>query len=495
MATVSHETTRPSAKRNGTPPADPPAQLVKAVIQIDLDRIDVGPNVRVDVADVDELAASIKEHGVLQPIKVRPAGDRWVIVWGQRRYLAARQAGLQYIPAITTAEVADGAQLSIEQLVENLHRADLNPVDRARAMRQVVDAGMSQADLARDLGLAPSTIANELGILAAPKAVLSLIEDGKLTPAHQRAMKGLDPKSQAQLARDAVANGYSAHRTEEEVQRRRQSAEAETKRKELDAAEDVRKKAGIEASIANDLPKKKVGKDDTIVVDFYYNGEAEARRLAGLLTAAGYPNARVAKSYGEVQPRPTGGVCDCAAWKASPHTEGGRYDYNTGRAVGATYSIRITRACIVPKHVQAKATADRKAEVDKYALEQKVQAHVVSTAFAEPTPIVIGGDPQTGGGHIEQGIAIQRLLAEAALWGLLSYRLPDWSEAHGGKRNTAWTVIRALSDEDLASELAKEIARDFRDKAGYHIDWPKLAEDLGLVGTTAASAATEEASS
>jgi len=472
-ALVSRETGPARAKRNGRSPLAP-EPLARSIVSIDLDQIDIGPNVRVNVEAIDELAESIKAHGVLQPIKVRAAGDRWVVVWGQRRVLAARKAGFERIPAITTLERPTPQKLAAEQLVENLHRADLAPLDRARAMRAVVDSGISQADLARELGLAPSTIANDLGLLEAPAKIQEAIEAGEISPAHARAMKGLAPKTQAELAKVVVRDGLSAHATEVEVQRRRKSSEAEAKRDQQLAAEAATRKTQVEAAIAEDLPKKRVGKDDVIVADYYYSGQEEGKQLAEQLRAAGYTKARIAERYGEIQPRPTGGLCSCSAWKASVRSTGGRYDYDAGRSVGVTYGVTITKACIVPAHQQAKAAAARKAEVERYDLEQKVRAHVKTGALGVVIPATSADTPVL--------IGVPRLLAEATLWDRLGYRLPVWSEAHGGTRNGAWAAIQALSDEALATELAKEIADDFRDKAGYHIDWPKLAEQLGLIG-------------
>jgi len=164
------------------------------------------------------------------------------------------------------------------------------------------------------------------------------------------------------------------------------------------------------------------------------------------------------------------GVCDCTAWKATLHST---YDHKSG---GYTTKLQATPACVVAAHRQAKATSDRKAELAKYALQEAVQAHVKDSGHGWGIPNAI----DHGISNRPSVIAIDRILAEAALWSLLAYRLPDWSVARGGKRNGAWTVLHALSDDELAKELAGEIARDFRDKAGYHVDWATLATELGI---------------
>lgn len=474
---VSRETTTPKkAKANGKAAGDaaPPPSLV---LLVDLDAIDIGTNVRVDVAGVEELAESIKSVGVLQPVKVRMRAGRFELVWGQRRVLAARLAGLEAIPAFLddTDQAAD--KLAIEQLIENLHRADLNPIDRAQAMRQVVDAGMSQADLARTLGLHPSTIANDLGILDAPDEVRTLIQQGALSPAHQRAMKGLAPKSQVALAKKAAKEGWSAHETEGEVREQKRIAEEEAARRAADEKRNADARAQAKASIASELEKKQIPTGALVIVDGYYSRGGE--HLVKLLEAAGLTNVRLAKSWNEIQGRPGGKVCDCTAWKASEHVTTD-YSKRVGGYYAETTRVSLTSGCIEPKHQRAKEAAAEAKRREKEAVGEKVRAHVRATAQAWPIEDLVPG-------HFPAGIAIPRLLAEAVLWSFLSYSKASWSEARGGKRNDPWTPLHALTDEELATELAKAVAGDFRDHDGYRVGWDGLAAELGLVETAATS--------
>jgi ParB/RepB/Spo0J family partition protein len=223
IATVSPKR---SARNDEPTPAAPAAELLPVagaapladatLEEIPLELVDVGDNVRVTLEAVDELAASIAEHGVLQPVKATllPSG-RYSLLWGQRRVLAARKAGLATILALVYADEPDDRP--IEQLVENLHRADLNPIDRARAMRDVVDSGVSQAELARKLGIAPSTVANDLRLLETAPKVQELLAAGSLTPAHVKAIAGLGLEDQAELAEKAVKDGWSAHDAERQA--------------------------------------------------------------------------------------------------------------------------------------------------------------------------------------------------------------------------------------------------------------------------------------
>ncbi len=441
------------------------------IAEIELGLIDVGSNVRVNVEELEELTASIAAHGVLQPIKLRRAGDRYTIVWGQRRFLASRQAGKATIPAIVVFAEPAADRLAIEQLVENLHRADLPPLDRARAMRQVVDAGMSQADLARELGIGATTVTNDLGLLDSPKEIQSLIAEGKLTPSHAKAVKGFAPKDQVQLARDAVANGYSAHRLEEEAQRRRDRAEREAKQEAANAEQQRKNLERIQSSIEELAQKKQPGLDAEIVVfqDYWgggHDGSATVKQLAAKLREAGFTNVRIAENRGAPIPRPKG--CTCTAWKATVHSS---YSY---RDNGYTTRLQVTKACVVSAHAQAAATASRKAETDRYALQDRVREHIKTTsavqAIAEP-----------------RLFALDRTLAEGVLFARINYRLPEWSLAHGGSRNKPWDAIHALTDEQLAEELTKELVSDFRDHAGYHMGWEQLAAELGVAQEEPAS--------
>jgi hypothetical protein len=130
-----------------------------------------------------------------------------------------------------------------------------------------------------------------------------------------------------------------------------------------------------------------------------------------------------------------------------------------------TYSVSITKACVDSKHQAAKESASEAKRREKEAVEHRVREHVRRTASGWAVPE-------------GRAIAVDRILAEAALWGLLSYRIPTWAEEHGGSKKNPFAAIHALTDEQLATELAKEIAGDFRDKAGYHVDWQALADEI-----------------
>ena len=168
-----------------------------------------------DEEALQELASSISEHGVLQPILVRPQiYGGYQIVAGERRYRAARIAGLTEIPAIIR-ELSDSETMQLA-LIENLQRRDLNAVEEAQGYRSLIDDfGFSQEDVARTVGKSRSAIANTLRLLNLPEDVQRMIEDGRLSQGHARAILGLsDPKTMGEIAEKVVKDGLSVRETE-----------------------------------------------------------------------------------------------------------------------------------------------------------------------------------------------------------------------------------------------------------------------------------------
>ncbi|HEX7005423.1 MAG TPA: ParB/RepB/Spo0J family partition protein [Trueperaceae bacterium] len=139
-----------------------------------------------DPAAIAELSASIAEKGVLQPLLVRPVEGGYEIVAGERRYRAAKEAGLEAVPVVVR-ELDDQAALEIA-IVENLQREDLNPVEEARAFQQLLEFGASQEDVGRAVGKSRSAIANSLRLLSLPPQALAALESGKISAGHARAI-------------------------------------------------------------------------------------------------------------------------------------------------------------------------------------------------------------------------------------------------------------------------------------------------------------------
>lgn len=191
-----------------------PARL----LAIPVDLIDVGDNVRSRPAGISELAASIAEHGVLQPIRVRQDGARYRLVFGQRRLLAARQAGLATIPAAIDEGAADGVADAIQQLAENLQRQDLDPIEEATALNRVLaKTRLTQKELAAQLGRSAPYVSNMLRLLELVEPVRQLLAAGKLTRSHGTLLNALGRKDQAAFATDAVTHGWSTNELDRRI--------------------------------------------------------------------------------------------------------------------------------------------------------------------------------------------------------------------------------------------------------------------------------------
>lgn len=167
-----------------------------------------------------ELAASIANLGVLQPLLVEPSEDgTYRLIAGERRWRAARLAGLTHVPVVT---VADDGQSSLERaLVENLHREDLNPIEEAVAYKALIqDGGLTQERLGERLGRNRTTISNSLRLLDLPESIQRLLVDGRLSAGHGRALLGLDGHPmQNRLAQRVAHEGTSVRACEEQVRK------------------------------------------------------------------------------------------------------------------------------------------------------------------------------------------------------------------------------------------------------------------------------------
>ncbi|MDQ3669129.1 MAG: ParB/RepB/Spo0J family partition protein, partial [Actinomycetota bacterium] len=170
------------------------------------------PRTHFDQALLEDLAASIRSHGLLQPIVVSRAADGFELVAGHRRVLASRLAGRTTIPAVIRDDVTDRLELA---LVENLQRADLNAIEAARAYKLLMETyGLTQEQLADRVGKSRSAVANTLRALAAPQLVQDAVIDGKITEGHLRALMSL-PLSEAVVALgNVIANGMSVREAE-----------------------------------------------------------------------------------------------------------------------------------------------------------------------------------------------------------------------------------------------------------------------------------------
>jgi ParB family chromosome partitioning protein len=248
-----------------------------AVVDVPLARIVPNPHQprrHMDEAGLEELAASIREHGVLQPVLVTETLDGYQLIAGERRVRASRLAGLERIPALVR-QLADRDQLEVA-LVENVQRADLDPIDEALAYRQLIDEfGLTQERVAERVGKARATVANTLRLLDLHPDIQAAISDGRLTEGHGRALGGLAPEGQAHVLGTVLRQGLSVRQTEELVRRLREPrtatvAIAATRRLDPDLERveaDLRERLGTKVSLSR---SRKGGR---IVIEYYSDEE------------------------------------------------------------------------------------------------------------------------------------------------------------------------------------------------------------------------------
>lgn len=203
---------------------DPEPFPGEAALTVPVESLDPNPyqpRTRLAARGLEELAASIRESGLVQPILARRSGERYQIIAGERRWRAARLAGLARIP-VTLREVADDRLLELA-LVENIQREELSPLEEAQAFNRLQDElGLTQEDVARKVGRDRSTVANTLRLLRLPREVKGLLEEGRLDAGHARALLALERgEEQAALGREAARKGLSVREVERLVALRR----------------------------------------------------------------------------------------------------------------------------------------------------------------------------------------------------------------------------------------------------------------------------------
>ncbi len=174
------------------------------------------PRKNFDQSALGELSASIKKHGVIMPIIVNKDGERYMIIAGERRFRAAKMAGLSSIPVIV--KNYDERQIKEISLIENLQREDLNPIEAATAMRALMeDYNLSQEELADRIGKSRPAIANTLRLLNLETSVLEMVRNGALTAGHARSIVAIPKPDQKKIADNVVKNGLSVRETEKLV--------------------------------------------------------------------------------------------------------------------------------------------------------------------------------------------------------------------------------------------------------------------------------------
>ncbi len=231
------------------------------------------PRQRFDADQLEALAASIREHGILQPVLVTETLDGYQLVAGERRFRAAQLAGLERIPAVIR-QLADRDQLEVA-LVENLQRADLGPMEEAAAYRALIgEFELTHEEIARRVGRAKSTITNTLRLLDLDPQVQAALVEGRISEGHARAIGGLPTESQARVATTVIDQALSVRQAEELVRRLREPrvpavvAAAPRLDPDLERVEDdLRRRLGTKVTLAR---SRKGGR---IIIEFYSDEE------------------------------------------------------------------------------------------------------------------------------------------------------------------------------------------------------------------------------
>ncbi len=251
------------------------------VLEIDVSLIDVNPDQPRKVFNEEEiqgLAESIKENGLINPITLREKDGKYQIISGERRFRAFKFLNRDKVPALVLQNIADSKMLELT-LVENIQRADLNAIEIARSYKKLIyDLNIKQEELALRVGKSRSTIANSMRILDLSENIQNLILESKITEGHARAILSLSNENEREeFAKEIIENGYSVRECERIVKERKNNTSKETSENQDEIKKDNKKDPNIK-QLENDLEKifstkvnviDKNGKEGKIVIEYY----------------------------------------------------------------------------------------------------------------------------------------------------------------------------------------------------------------------------------
>ncbi len=203
-------------------------QMESQVLQVNIDDIIPNrfqPRLAFDEQGLKELAASIKEHGIIQPLVLRKLGSKYEIIAGERRYKAATMAGLTTVPAVIS-NIDDNSSAEVA-LVENIQRRDLTPIEEAKSYKNLLDKGyLTQEQLAKKMGISQSSIANKLRLLNLANEVQQALLDGKISERHARALLSLDTtEEQVEWLNKIITNRLTVRQLDQELKKAKEKKE------------------------------------------------------------------------------------------------------------------------------------------------------------------------------------------------------------------------------------------------------------------------------
>ena len=220
------------------------------------------PRKEFDREKLDELAQSIKENGVIQPIIVRQSPViGYEILAGERRYRASLLAGLKSIPAVVK-QLSD-QEMMVQSIIENLQRENLNPIEEARAYESLVEKGFTHAEIADKMGKSRPYISNSIRLLSLPEQILSEVENGKLSQAHARSLVGLNKEQQDYFFQRIIEEDISVRKLEALLTEKKQKKQQKNDHFIQNEEEQLKKLLGLDVEIK--LSKKDNGK---IIISF-----------------------------------------------------------------------------------------------------------------------------------------------------------------------------------------------------------------------------------
>ena len=233
------------------------------------------PRKEFDGEKLDELAQSIKENGIIQPIIVRQSPViGYEILAGERRYRASLLAGLTSIPAVVK-QLSD-QEMMIQSIIENLQRENLNPIEEARAYESLVDKGFTHAEIADKMGKSRPYISNSIRLLSLPEQILSEVENGKLSQAHARSLVGLTKEQQDYFFQRIIEEDISVRKLEALLTEKKQKKLQKNDHFIQNEEEQLKKLLGLDVEIK--LSKKDSGK----IIIAFSNQEEYSRIINSL---------------------------------------------------------------------------------------------------------------------------------------------------------------------------------------------------------------------